>query len=211
MRFKKIRGHSKIQKNIQKWIDSNCTLDLEALLEFNYQYVQINILPWMNKPLVGSRLLEPNGFTKNMLLDGLGIIYDNWKSQLEKLDQPYYLKIWLNEPRLTKSEVVCGIKEKIEEFENSFYKINLEENKSYLINQLSSDFKWECAIDEDLVFERDVSSPENYINIEEYYSDKKLLNKAKKKGFRNKAIENSLGEKDVLYFIPKGKIWIGEK
>ena len=145
-----------------------------------------------------------------MILDGLEIIYDNWKSQLEKLDQPYYLKIWLNEPRITKSEVVCGIKENIVKFEDSFSKINCEKNNSNLISYMSSDFKWECAVDEDFIFENEVSQ-ENFLYLDEFFSERRLLNKAKKKGYRNKIVENSSGEKEKVYFIPKGKIWIGGK
>ncbi len=210
MRYKKIRGHSRIQQNIQKWIDYNIDLDIERLKEFNYQYERINILPWINQPVTKSQLSEPNGCTKNMILDGLEIIYDNWKSQLEKLDQPYYLKIWLNEPRITKSEVVCGINENIVKFENSFSKINCEENNSNFITYLSSDFKWECADDEDFIFEGLVSQ-ENYLYLDEFFSERRLLNKAIKKGYRNKIVENSSGEKEKIYFIPKGKIWIGGK
>ncbi len=210
MRLKKIRGHLRIQKNIHKWIDNNIDLDIERLKEFNYRYERINILPWMNQPITNSTLSEPNGCTKNMILDGLEIIYDNWKSQLEKLDQPYYLKIWLNEPRITKSEVVCGIKENIVKFENSFSKINFKKNNSNLISSMSSDLKWECAVDEEFLFENEVSQ-ENFLYLDEFFSERRLLNKAKKKGYRNEIVENSSGEKEKVYFIPKGKIWIGGK
>ena len=211
MSFKKIRGHSRIQKNIRKWIESDYTLDREGLLEFNYRYSQINILPWLNKPLTNSKIPEPRGCTKSLILESLEIIYDSWKSQLDKFDQPYYLKIWLNEPRISKSAVVCGINGKLDEFENSFYKINSEENKSNLVNQMNSDFKWECVADEDFIFESDVSSSHNYIFQKEFFSDRRLIKKAEKKGFRNEIVKDSEGEKDILYFIPKGKIWIGEK
>ncbi|MDP2685580.1 MAG: hypothetical protein Q8O62_00040 [Aequorivita sp.] len=210
MRFKKIRGHSRIQQNILKWIDNSIDLDIERFKEFNYQYEKINILPWMNQPITKSQLIEPNGNTKKEILNGLEIIYDNWKSQLEKLGQPYYLKIWLNEPRITKSEVVCGIKEKILKFENSFSKINCEKNNSNIITSMSSDFKWECAVDEDFIFESEVSQ-ENFLHLDEFFSERRLLNKAIKKGYRNEIVENSSGEKAKVYFIPKGKIWIGGK
>ncbi|PHR12759.1 MAG: hypothetical protein COA40_07700 [Aequorivita sp.] len=211
MRFKKIRGHSRIQQNIQSWVNESADLDIKRLKEFNYQYIRVDLLPWLNQPIIKRSYKEPNKLTKQLILNGIEAIYDSWKYQLEKLDQPYYLKIWLNEPRISKSEVVCGINGKIEEFENSFYKINSEENKSNLINQMNSDFKWECAVDEDFIFESNVSSSENYFYKKEFFSDRRLIKKAKKKGFRNEIVKKSNGEEDILYFIPKGKIWIGEK
>lgn len=211
MRFKKIRGHSRIQKNIQSWLNVCADLDIQRVKEFNYQYIRVDFLPWLNQPITNSFFKEPNKLTKQLILNGLETIYDSWKVELEKLNQPYYLKIWLNEPRITKSEVVCAINGKIEEFEKAFHKIEFEANKQHITNQMNSDFNWECAVDEDFIFESNIASFENYLCPKEFFSDRRLIKKAKKKGFKNKIVKDSNGEKDTVYFIPKGKIWIGGK
>lgn len=211
MRFKKIRGHSRIQENIQSWADEYGDLDIERVKEFNYEYIRVDLLPWLNQPITNSYIKEPNKLTKQLILNGLETIYDSWKVELEKLNQPYYLKIWLNEPRISKSEVVCAINGKIEEFENAFHKIEFEANKQNITNQMNSGFNWECAVDEDFIFESDIVSFDNYLYPKEFFSDRRLIKKAKKKGFRNKIVKGSNGEKDTVYFIPKGKIWIGGK
>jgi len=211
MRLKKIRGHSRIQQNIQSWVDEYADIDIKKVKEFKYQYRRVDLLPWLNQPITNSYLKEPNKLTKQLILNGLEAIYDSWKLQLEKLNQPYYLKIWLNEPRISKSEVVCAIDRKIEEFENAFHKIEFEKNKPNITNQINSDFNWECAVDEDFIFESVISSSENYIYRKEFFSDRRLIKKAKNKGFRNEIVKDSNGGKDIVYFIPKGKIWIGGK
>ena len=211
MRFKKIRGHSRIQENIQSWADEYGDLDIERVKEFNYEYIRVDLLTQLNQPINNSYIKEPNKLTKQLILNGLETIYDSWKVELEKLNQPYYLKIWLNEPRISKSEVVCAINGKIEEFENAFHKIEFEANKQNITNQMNSGFNWECAVDEDFIFESDIVSFDNYLYPKEFFSDRRLIKKAKKKGFRNKIVKGSNGEKDTVYFIPKGKIWIGGK
>ena len=61
-------------------------------------------------------------------------------------------------------------------------------------------------------WESELLSPiEQYERIEDSYSDRRLLNKLKKGNFKNKEIDSPNGNKDKVYFLPKGKIWVGEK
>ena len=136
MKTKKIRGHNRIWNNIEKWKKANLKLDLENLKNCEKDYAKILIHPFSGISLTNSRNLEPKGETKERILNGLFDIYENWKNQLDELNEPYYLKIWLFEPRISKSQVVCVIgnsidfynttfnnPEKVEEFKTDFVEI----------------------------------------------------------------------------------------
>jgi hypothetical protein len=51
---------------------------------------------------------------------------------------------------------------------------------------------------------------DQYENIEDSYSDRRLLTKLKNGDYRKEVI-NTNGDNDIIYFQPKGKIWVGEK
>jgi len=210
VRYKKIRGLKRKVANIQNWISSYLELNINHLTEHKYEYAKVYVDPWDNLTLTDSQIPEPKGKAKKEILNGLEKIYDSWKTELEKLNKPYYLKIWLYEPRISKSQVVCAIDEKIEYYENIFEKADFKPNDSSFTNQLSSGFKWQPNIDEEPYWESDLLWPiDQYERIEDCYSDRRLLNKLKKGNFKNKEIDSPNGNKDTIYFLPKGKIWVG--
>ena len=212
VRYKKIRGLKRKVANIQNWINGYSELNIEHLNEHKYEYAKVYVDPWDNLTLTNSQIPEPKGKAKKDILNGLEKIFDSWKNELEKINKPYYLKIWLYEPRISKSQVVCAIGEKIEYYENLFEKADFKPNDSSFTNQLSSEFKWQPNIDEEPYWESDLLWPiDQYERIEDCYSDRRLLNKLKKGNFKNKEINSPNGNKDTIYFLPKGKIWVGEK
>jgi len=212
VRYKKIRGLKRKIAKIQNWIEEYLELNIEQLSEHKYHYSKVYVQPWDNLTLTNSEIPEPKGKAKKEIINGLEKIYDSWKKELEKLNKPYYLKIWLYEPRISKSQVVCGIDEKIEYYENIFEKTDFKQNSSSFTNQLSSEFKWQPKIDEEPYWESDLLWPiDQYERIEDCYADRKLLTKLKKGNYRNQIIDSPNGEKDTIYFLPKGKIWVGEK
>ncbi|RZJ98755.1 MAG: hypothetical protein EOO46_24320 [Flavobacterium sp.] len=174
-----------------------------------YQYWNSDIIvhPWCDISIINSEFSEPKGKTRNLMITGLEKIYDDWKITLDKIGEPYYLKIWLYEPRISKSQVVCAIGERIEYYNNLFYKVDDNFKSSDFYNKLSSDFKWNAFEDANIYSEEDLLSPsELYKNIEDYNYSINLLSKLKRRNYRLKK-END----DTLFYVPKGKIWIGEK
>ena len=212
VRYKKIRGLKRKVANIQNWINEYLELNVGHLNEHKYEYAKVYVDPWDNLTLTDSQIPEPKGKAKKDILNGLEKIYDSWKTELEKLNKPYYLKIWLYEPRISKSQVVCAIDDKIEYYENIFEKADFKENNSSFTKQLSSDFNWQLKLDEEPYWESDLLWPiDQYERIEDSYSDRRLLTKLKKGNYKNKEIDSPNGNKDTIYFLPKGKIWVGEK
>ena len=212
MRYKKIRGLKRKVANIQNWINKYLILNIEHLTEYKYEYVKVYVDPWNNLTLTDSEIPEPKGKAKKEILNGLEKIYESWKIELNKLNRPYYLKIWLYEPRFSKSQVVCAIDDKIEYYEHIFERADFKLNSSSFTNQLSTDFKWQSKVDVEHFWESELLWPINqYERIEDCYSDRRLLRKLKKGNYKNQEIESSNGNKDKIYFFPKGKIWVGEK
>ncbi len=212
MRYKKIRGLKRKVTNIQNWINEYLNLNIEHLNEHKYEYTKVYVDPWDNLTLTDSQIPEPKGKAKKDILNGLEKIYDSWKTELDKLNKPYYLKIWLYEPRISKSQVVCAIDEKIEYYENIFEKADFKPNDSSFINQLSSEFKWQPKIDEEHYWKNDLLWPiDQYDKIKNAYSDRKLLKKLEKMDIKKEKTTYSNGTEDTVFFVPVGKIWIGEK
>tara|TARA_B100001765_G_scaffold169734_1_gene112695 strand:- start:300 stop:938 length:639 start_codon:yes stop_codon:yes gene_type:complete len=212
VRYKKIRGLKRKVANIQNWINEYLKLNVKHLKEHKYEYTKVYVDPWGNLTLTDSQIPEPKGKAKKEILNGLEKIYDSWKTELDKLNKPYYLKIWLYEPRISKSQVVCAIEDKIEYYQNIFEKADFKENKSSFTKQLSSDFNWQPKVDEEPYWESELLWPiDQYERTEDCYSDRRFLSKLKKGNFKNKEIDNPNGNKDTIYFLPKGKIWVGEK
>ncbi|MBE0640389.1 MAG: hypothetical protein IH599_00025, partial [Bacteroidales bacterium] len=124
MRKKKIRGHKRRWKEIENWRLDNLDLNLTDYLlnERDRYYAKIRVHPWSGLSLTNSMTPEPTRKTKQKILKGLLDIYEDWKNQLDKLGQPYYLKIWLFEPRFSQSQVVCAIGNNVDFYENTFFK-----------------------------------------------------------------------------------------
>ena len=155
MRQKKIRGHNRRHKQIDNWRLDNLSLDLTDYLlnERDRYYAKIRVHPWSGLSLTNSVTPQPTGKTKQKMLNGLLDIYEDWKKQLDKLGQPYYLKVWLFEPRFSQSQVVCAIGDNVDFYENTFYKPDTDkpiqlDNYGSLKTNLSK-FNWDYHFDED--------------------------------------------------------------
>ncbi|GAA4059206.1 hypothetical protein [Flavobacterium chungnamense] len=211
-RIKKIRGHKKIQKKIQNWIEQNRTINISDFLANKYCYTYVSLNPYFNISVNDSNIPEPKKETRKQIILGLQEIYNNWKIELDKLNQPYFLKIYLFEPRISKSQVICAIgKEKIEYYKNFFRIADKDNSLSNFKKIISSDFKWKTHLDDDIYSEQELLSPESYYYSEEDYNYcKKLLKKLQNKNYTKVKTEDEYG-KDYLYYVPKGKVFIGGK
>lgn len=210
MKTKKIRGHKRIWKDIEKWKNANLKLDLEHLKQNERDYAKIGVHPFSAISLTNSQIPEPKTKTKKRILNGLLDIYESWKNQLDQLNEPYYLKIWLFEPRFSKSQVVCAIGNSIDFYKNTF---NIPENTRKFKNDFNGiiksrieSFNWEHKLDEDYMFSTDIGNPEDYENIKEYLEDKKWFDARLKK----KHTKKTLNDGTQSYAFELGNVWIGE-
>ena len=213
MKTKKIRGYKRKWKNISNWISVNENLDIRDLMINERDYVKIQVPPWSSITLTNSKFPEPKGETKKRIIQGFIDIYMKWKVQLDKLEDPYYLKIWLFEPRFSQSQIVCAIGDNTEFYENTFSKSNIKkelrlENYGHLEPQLEK-FKWDLRLDEEYYDNTEVGTPDEYENHKEYEENKKWFERKLRKPHRTTKTVNHYGEKIECYFFTKGCVWIG--
>ncbi len=212
-RLKKIRGFNRRIKNIKRWRTDNLVLDIDLLKERKYEYVKFWVSPWDNLRYKERNYIGPKSKVRTLIINSLLDIYDNWEQQLEELEIPYYLKIWLYEPRMTSSQVVCGINDKISHYENVFTKSDKKiifPSKRYgTIDERLEKYAWTVALDEEII-ENDFWPKEQYISEADYNADQKLFRQLEKKQIKKEDLSNS-DEKLIRYYVPKGYIWIGNK
>lgn len=211
MRLKKLRGNKRRIKEIDEWIELSTDLNIDFLKEYTYYYQKIEVQPWCNLSILNSEFPEPRSIIKNKIINGLETIYNSWRAELEKLNEPYYLKIWLYEPRISKSQVVCALQDRINYYEEQFNRITEEQKPSDLLKKFSSNINWEPAVDEEIYNESDLSTERKfYINDESFLYDKRLLKRLKNGNYRQEKLDIN-NNKDNLFYVPVGNLWIGGK
>lgn len=216
MRFKKIRGHKRRWKQIEKWATEMSSLNTSQLSRINYDYTKVWIHPWSGISITNSSIPEPYGETRKRILQGLIRIYDSWKLQLEQRSEPYYLKIWLFEQRPSKSQVVCAIGDRIHVYENTFH--NAKDDKvlnlkhfGTLQNQLAK-FHWDHRLDEEhlMGLEDEVGSIEDYRNPKDFFEMKSWYVQRMKSPHRTVSVETYEGVHKEVHSFKIGDVWIGE-
>ena len=215
MRQKKIRGHNRRHKQINKWRLDNLSLDLTDYLtnQRDRYYAKIRVHPWSGLSLTNSVTPEPTGKTKQKMLNGLLDIYEDWKKQLDQLGQPYYLKVWLFEPRFSQSQVVCAIGDNVDFYENTFFKPDNEKTiqlDSYgTIKSKLSKLNWDYRLDEDHYDNTEVGEPVIYASRQDYEDTVKWFDKLLKKPHRTHKFIEPIGETTESYSFKRGDLWLG--
>jgi hypothetical protein len=97
---KKVRGWKTQLRRVERWRSRHLTPDWSHFDRFGYDYCKIQIDPW-------NRLIErePPIWLGRQMVHGLLDIHEAWAKAIP--DAPY-LKVWLNWPSLTESQVVLA-------------------------------------------------------------------------------------------------------
>lgn len=211
-KYKKVRGTNRRLRNIDQWINHNKYLNLQVLETYQCEYVKFWVSPWDRLAMsINSQIPEPEGVFKEKFIQGLFEIYDCWKQQLDQLGKPYYLKIWLFEKGLRRSQIVCAIGEKIQFYENTFSQVENSDDQKYdfeNLDNLAKAFHWEKRLD-DLFIENDfLESPEKYVDLEAYLETKNY--------FENYVLQNykatiPYDSEKFYYVLENDIIWLGQK
>jgi len=217
MKYKKVRGHKRLQKQIEQWRLENTSIHLTDYLlnTRDRYYVKIRIYPWNGfvSHKVNSIVAEPTGKTRQLFLNALLDIYSDWKSELEKLGQPYYLKIWLYEPRFSKSQVVCAIGENLDFYQNTFTVagedkvLNLDNYGAAKIKM--ENLNWEHHLDEEHFENNFIGEPDEYTSVKEYLESQVWFRKLLKKPHIITPFEEPVNGAFEYYSFTEGNVWIG--
>jgi len=215
MKTKKIRGHKRKWKDIEKWISYTKNLDLDYLKQYQRDYAKIRVHPWSEISVTNSQIPEPKGETKSKIISGLIEIYDAWGKKLEQLGEPYYLKIWLFENRFSNSQVVCAIGDCLDFYENTFFKSDsskeLKPENYGRLEKAITEFKWDYRFDEDHFDNTEIGSPEDYMTLSDFEDNKKWFEKMLKKPHRTVKYKEPIGDATESYSFKKGVVWLGQK
>lgn len=207
IRFKKIRGHKRIWKNIDNWVAQNKQLDVEYLKNSQRDYVKVWLQPFGNISLLNSEFPKPKGKTRQKLIAGLLEIHQHWKQELDKLNEPYYLKIWFYNNDVSNSQVVCAIGNCLDFYENTFH--NPKENKAFPLNNKLG-LNWEHHHNENHFTVDDIGEPDHFYNMKEYLDNKKRVEKIMKNSkTRITKHKDESGKTTTYYSIKYSDVWLG--
>ncbi len=192
---------------IQEWIDHKYYLediqfDKEKLFEQKYLNFQIDDCYEYTEKV--------DGKLRDDIFKNLYSTYLKWKNELINLEISFYLGVWIYNPRLPKSEVVCAVgREKDEYYQNLCFDIATQHNEFIDIKEFDNEndvLNWTQKIDFKTLEEWEINfTKENYENEEHWLNFQNQYNDF----IRNscKIINDKNGKK---YFKKVGEIWTGE-
>lgn len=213
MKKQKIRGHKRRQRQIENWRLENLEFRFDLLKNYKKVHIDIVVHPWCDLSIINSTFPQPNGKTKQLMINALFDIYDSWKKQLDSRGLKYYLKVWLYEERFTKSQVVCAIDDEIDFYNNTFSKSSIKKDinpERFGNNKRLGEFNWELMVDEDFYDKNTVGNPEDYKTIKDFYEIQRWFNRQLKKPHNKYIPDNPTDNIFEYYGFVKGKVWIGE-
>ncbi|WP_452232708.1 hypothetical protein [Lacinutrix sp. MEBiC02595] len=211
MKTKKLRGHNRIFKDIEKWKNDSLPLDLEYIARYQRNYEKVWVRPFGEISITGAAIPKPKRKARKLILQSLVAIFNHWETQLKTLDKPYYLTIWLNEPFIENSQVVCAIDGFLNFYDTTYYRPEKQksmptQNYGKLKNELDA-FQWIYALDEHNFTTEDIEeTAEVYASNKDSYAMQKWYKKQLK---RNPILR--VDDKITHYRTTKGTVWIGTK
>lgn len=172
---------------------------------------RIGVHPWNSLSVTNSIVPEPKGETRDRILLGLTGIYTSWKSQLDTIGEPYYLKIWLFEPQFSMSQVVCAVGGSIDFYRNTFSVPQVAKpftpiRYGKLADRLKQ-FEWEHRINEEHILNTDLF-PVDAIRNSQYDSKEKRA--ILKRPHRVAHLIDPKAETATVYSFRLGDVWLGE-
>lgn len=211
MKIKKLRGHSRIFKNIESWKNESLNLDLEQLQQYQRNYEKVWVRPFGEISITGAAIPKPKRKARKLIIESLIEIFNSWETQLKTLDKPYYLAIWLNEPNIENSQVVCAIDDYLNFYDITYYRPEKQkkiptQNYGKLKNDLDA-FNWIYALDEHRFTNEDIDETADvYATIKDYYTMQRWYKKQ-----LNRAPIIRRDNNVTYYRTQKSTVWIGTK
>ena len=112
---KKVRGWKRRLRELERFRRAHLALDVGALRRDELAYVKLWLDPW-------SRLAPrdpPVWFRRRVLAAFLDVLHA-WHRALEAAGEPYYLRLWLFDPRFHRTQVVAATGGRIAWYETMF-------------------------------------------------------------------------------------------
>lgn len=214
MKIKKVRGHCRLQKQIITFFKKQMVSGLDLQADLEYEYIKFRIWPWSGVTTgTETKPAEPKGKTREIILMGFLDIYDVWKKQLDSMNEPYYLKIWFYSPNVSKSQIVCATKNRLNWYDGMFFspaktpEFNLSKNK--ILNNRLTELNWEYFFDEEFFDNTTLGEIDDYKSLADYYSHKNWIEKQLRKPHRTTLLNDPIDGCTEYYSFKKGDLWVG--
>ncbi|MHC5352775.1 hypothetical protein ACYSNX_01050 [Myroides sp. LJL115] len=199
----------KVLANIARWIESSKNLEINYLSKQKRVNVKFLVEPWCNLNMDDSPVLPLEGEYKEAFLNGLVEIYHSWKQTLEQLKEPYYLKIWLFEKQLHRSQVVCAIEESLDFYASVFEPC---ETSSFLVDSSHAKKIKQTSIQWEPSYELQLYEADFVGDLSQYSSEKEYLES--KEWFELNVIEKAYTimpyGKSICYLVKTDTVWLGQ-
>ncbi|MGG5316297.1 hypothetical protein [Enterococcus sp. AZ072] len=192
----KIRGWKRRVRDIERWKAYYLYLDLDLLKKYDRDYVKLSSLSFYSL----FRKYDLPTWYKRLIIQALIDVYNSWKHELEKLDEPYYLKVWIFEADILHSQVVASYKERLSFYDTTF--VGIEKVKSLpekFTAKNTSDLSWykgfEVIVWSEVDLLEDIS--DGFYTVEEVQS------------IRDSAYSISETSEDTYYIHKGDAVWLG--
>lgn len=211
MKIKKIRGAKRRIRAIEKWKIKHLKIDEKYFTKYSRDYVKFFVDPWGSSLFSKSKFPQPNRIYKKLFIDSLFEIYYSWKNQLEDLNQPFYLKIWLFENDLKNSQVVCAVGNQIDFYEETFKefenkKMSLKQSKHFHIMNDHEEFKWKSKTEVNILEKNYLETIDDFRSKQEFQYMKKWWKNLIDKNLLDEVISNE----DEYFVFENDFVWLGE-
>lgn len=199
---KKIRGWKRHKRKIEAWKQSALHLDMEYLKDYQRDYVKL----WID-PFYGPFRRSAPAWYKRLLLEAIIDVYKAWHKKMKKENEEFYLKIWLYDPDIMKSQIVVAYRDCISFYHETFEK--MREQKEFPFKKFPGledkleQFEWDLRIDIDYYDEADLNDL-----IAEGASKENEIEAIKNKAYKTRKIQDGNGTY-LQYLIDKGDVWVG--
>ncbi len=210
----KIRGLRRRGRAIEQWRRENLYLDPKLLRDETRAYhqktcyVKLWLEPWGN--LFATE--EPKKGHRTEMLKALLDIYESWDVQLAETGQPYYLKVWLFEPRFMRSQVVSAWGDAHDYYRNTFTpgskEVAIPSSRYFGLEERMAGFEWKTYFDENHYFESDFDTIQPDGSEGSHAHQQKLLRRLGS-GKYNSSDVQFMGKTTKAYAVPHGHVWIG--
>jgi hypothetical protein len=200
---KKIRGWKRQVRKIEKWKRRVIDLDIEHLHQYQRDYAKLWIHPFYAIPR-----RNPPVWYNRLLLEAILDVYRSWHEKLSKLDEVFYLKLWIYDPHFINSQVVAAYKDCLHFYDQTFDVGNQEKQfplhkYTYLREKLEM-FDWHLHIDSDVYTESDLID-----NIQQGWTSENEVEAIKGKAYKVETVHLSEVDTDKTYSVKVGDVWVG--
>lgn len=193
----KIRGWKRRVRDIERWKAYNLPLDWSLLEKYDRDYVKLGSLSFYS---LFRKYSLPTWY-KRLIIQALIEVHDSWKQELEKLGEPYYLKVWIFEQDILYSQVVASYREMLHFYDSTFVKIEkVDSLPEEFTTKNTGNLSWHKGFDTISWSEADLLE---YITADFYTAEEVQL-------IKDSAYAISKYSGDTFYIQKTGVVWLGE-